>query len=71
MTRRRRAVRAVVGFAGRRARAVGRVTPVLLDVAGFGLVAYGVWLIYPPAGFIAAGVGASLLGLRFSSSDNA
>lgn len=40
--------------------AVARVAPVLFrDAAGIaatGLISYGAWLIYPPAGFISAGV---------------
>jgi hypothetical protein len=30
--------------------------PTLVGLAGTGLVAYGAWLAYAPAGFIAAGV---------------
>lgn len=48
----------------------GAVPGVIRDLAGLsgvGLVSYGAWLIYPPAGFIAAGslliVGALLAAL--------
>lgn len=40
-------------------RIVSRIVPVvrdLLALAGSALVAYGAWLIYEPAGFIASGV---------------
>lgn len=39
---------------------IGRVVPPLLKdgagLAGCGLVSYGAWLMYEPAGFIVAGV---------------
>lgn len=38
-----------------------------IGLAGVGLVGYGSWLIYEPAGFIAAGVilaGVSIFGVR-------
>lgn len=46
------------------ARAVGvaaaRVAPVLFrdaaGIAAIGLISYGAWLTYPPAGFISAGI---------------
>jgi hypothetical protein len=52
-------------------RAIGAALPSLVrDLAGLcgvGLVSYGAWLIYPPAGFITAGilliVGALLIAL--------
>ncbi len=52
-------------------RAIAAVVPGLVrDLAGLcgvGLVSYGAWMIYPPAGFITAGVllivGALLLAL--------
>lgn len=40
-------------------RLVSRIVPVVRDIlalAGAALVAYGAWLIYAPAGFIAGGV---------------
>lgn len=41
-------------------RSIGAVLPgIILDaagIAGVGLVAYGAWMIYPPAGFITGGV---------------
>ena len=41
-------------------RAVARMVPSLVrDLAGLcgvGLVSYGAWMIYPPAGFITAGL---------------
>jgi len=56
-------------------RATGVAVPGLLrDLAGLsgvGLVAYGAWLVYPPAGFIVGGslliVGALLLALGHRS----
>lgn len=47
-----RALGAVAGPAGTLARAAGQALP---GLAGLGLVAYGAWLWWPPAGFIAAG----------------
>lgn len=42
------------------ARGLLAVVPVLVrdlvGLAGAGLVSYGAWLIYPPAGFLAGGV---------------
>lgn len=57
------------------AAAVSKASVALLDlvrelagVAAVGLIAYGTWLIYPPAGFIVGGilllVGAILLGMK-------
>lgn len=50
--------------------AAGSVPSALRDLAGLagvGLIAYGAWLVYPPAGFITGGVlliaGALLLAL--------
>jgi len=41
-------------------RAMGRAIPTILrditGVFGAGLIAYGAWLIYPPAGFITGGI---------------
>lgn len=42
------------------ARAIGAAIPALVrdvvGLAGVGLVSYGAWLTYPPAGFITGGV---------------
>jgi hypothetical protein len=54
------------------ARRVARVMPALLrdlaGLAGVALIAFGAWQIYPPAGFIVAGVllvvGAIILGMQ-------
>lgn len=55
---------------------IGRLAPVLgrdaAGVAGIGLIAYGAWLVYPPAGFIAGGVelvAAAWLSARAQRSD--
>ena len=40
--------------------------PVILDVAGFLAITIGAALIWAPAGWIAAGLGLVMLGLRFS-----
>lgn len=42
----------LAGVAGTVVGAVGRSLP---GVLGLGLVAYGAWLAWPPAGFLAAG----------------
>lgn len=42
------------------------IATTLLELAGFGLVIVGVWMLFVPAAFIVAGVGAILLGWRFS-----
>jgi hypothetical protein len=36
--------------------AIPEFTLNLVGFAGAGLIAYGAWLVYPPAGFIAGGV---------------
>lgn len=41
--------------------------PVLLVLAGLGLISYGVWLAWPPAGFIAGGL--SCLGVEMWRED--
>lgn len=38
--------------------------PDLLLAIGAGLVSYGAWTIYPPAGYIVAGAFAFIVGLR-------
>lgn len=60
------------------AKTIGAVLPDLfLDVAGLagaGSIAYGAWLVYPPAGFIVGGglvlLGAVLLGAKASRRSN-
>jgi hypothetical protein len=48
--------RITLALAGLAGAAVGVVGKVLPGLAGLVLVAYGAWLAWPPAGFIAAGV---------------
>ena len=49
----------VAAGASSAAAALGRLLPDLIrEVAGYGgvaLLAYGAWMVYPPAGFIVAG----------------
>ncbi|MGY1498548.1 hypothetical protein ACW4TU_18445 [Streptomyces sp. QTS52] len=45
-----------VGLAGVAGLVVGAVWRVLPGVAGLGLVSYGAWLAWRPAGFLTAGV---------------
>jgi len=60
------------------AKSIGAVLPdLVLDVAGLagaGSIAYGAWLVYPPAGFIVGGglvlLGAVLLGAKASRRSN-
>lgn len=60
------------------AKSIGAVLPdLVLDVAGLagaGSIAYGAWLVYPPAGFIVGGglvlLGAVLLGAKASRRGN-
>lgn len=59
-------------------RAVGRAAPdAVVDVAGLGgvgAIAYGAWMVYPPAGFIVGGTlvvaGAVVLGAKASRRGN-
>ncbi|MFF3643385.1 hypothetical protein [Streptomyces sp. NPDC002564] len=44
------------GVAGAVGLAVGALGRALPGLAGLGLVAYGAWLAWPPAGFVAAGL---------------
>lgn len=45
--------------------ALGAVVSALLAIAAVGLVAFGISLIYVPAGVIAAGLGAAVLQWQF------
>ncbi|MFF3891388.1 hypothetical protein [Streptomyces sp. NPDC001914] len=45
-----------MGLAGVAGLAVGAAWRALPGLAGLGLVAYGAWLAWPPAGFMTAGV---------------
>ncbi|MGW0795183.1 hypothetical protein [Streptomyces sp. NPDC002692] len=44
------------GLAGAAGLVVGMAWRAFPGLAGLGLVAYGAWLAWPPAGFLAAGV---------------
>lgn len=44
------------GLAGAVGIAVGALGRALPSLTGLGLVSYGAWLAWPPAGFLAAGV---------------
>lgn len=71
--------RRIAAASGAGVRAFGRALPALLrdlaGLAGIGLVAYGAWMIHPPAGFITGGimlvVGAYLLGAKAASGQDA
>jgi hypothetical protein len=56
--------------AGAALRAAGRALPVLArdaaGLAGAGLISYGAWLVYVPAGFIVGGV-LVLIGVMLAS----
>lgn len=44
------------GLAGAAGLAVGATWRALPGLAGLGLISYGAWLAWPPAGFLTAGV---------------
>ncbi|MQT03169.1 hypothetical protein FF041_24155 [Streptomyces jumonjinensis] len=46
----------LAGAAGWAVGAFGRALPGLASLAGLGLVSYGAWLAWRPAGFLTAGV---------------
>lgn len=61
---------ALVGGLRSLAASVPSLTIDLAGLCGVGLIGYGAWLIYPPAGFITAGIllalGAIVLGARLA-----
>ena len=42
------------------------IATTILELAGFGLIVAGVFMVFIPAAFIVAGAGAIVLGWRFS-----
>lgn len=45
------------------------IAPMVAYVAGLGLIAYGCWLVYEPAGLIVGGVLLSASALRYAAGE--